>query len=262
MQDIAVLTGGQLISEEIGLKLEEVKLEMLGRAKKVSISKDDTIILGGAGTQAELEERCNVIRETITTTTSDYEKEKLQERLARLSGGVAVIKVGGASEVEVSEKKDRIDDALNATRAAVQEGFVPGGGVALLYAATALRDLKLANEDQNRGIRIVEKALAVPARAIAANAGYSGDVVVGRLLSDNEGKLRSTRGFNAATGEYVDMIKAGIIDPTKVVRTALVDAAGVSSLLTTTEVMIVDAPKKDSGSSSPPPYHGDNSGMF
>lgn len=264
LQDIAVLTGGQLISEEIGLKLEDVKGEMLGRAKKITISKDDTIILGGSGTVADLEERCNLIRDAIATTTSDYEKEKLQERLARLSGGVAVIRVGGASEVEVGEKKDRIDDALNATRAAIQEGIVPGGGVALLYSSDALKTMRLDNEDQNVGVRIVREALRAPCRAIAANAGYQGDVIIGKLLEKNEGKATNTLGFNAATGEYVDMVAKGIIDPTKVVRTALVDAAGVASLMTTTECMIVEAPKPAGGPSggAPPPYQGDGSGMF
>lgn len=240
LQDIAILTGGQVISDEIGLKLENVDMTMLGSAKKVTISKDDTIILDGAGSREGITERCDLLKATIDTTSSDYEKEKLQERLAKLSGGVAVIKVGGASEVEVGEKKDRVTDALNATRAAVSEGIVPGGGSALLHSSKVLNALKtgesVSNVDQKIGIEIVEKALLVPVRAIANNAGHEGSVVVGKLLENTD----KNSGFDAQEGTYVDMIKEGIIDPTKVVRTALVDAASVAGLMTTTEAMVAE----------------------
>jgi chaperonin GroEL len=245
LQDLAVLTGGQLISEEVGLKLENVTLEQLGSCAKLSASKDDTIILDGDGDKSAIEERCALLRDAITTTSSSYDKEKLQERLAKLSGGVAVIKVGGASEVEVGEKKDRVDDALNATKAAVEEGIVPGGGTALLYATQGLNNVQTQNQDQRVGVDIVRRALQVPAKSIIDNSGLEGAVVIGKLLEEAKGDLGSTRGMNAATGQYVDMIKAGIIDPTKVVRTALTDAAGVASLMTTTEAMIVDIPKEE-----------------
>jgi len=245
LQDLAVLTGGTVISEEVGLKLETATLESLGSCGKLTVSKDDSIVLDGEGDKAQIEERCNLLRDSADATTSSYEKEKLAERLAKLSGGVAVIKVGGASEVEVGEKKDRVDDALNATRAAVEEGIVPGGGMALLYATQALDSVKFDNQDQKVGIQLVRRALQVPAKSIIDNAGMEGAVVIGKLLEESNGNLRSTRGMNAATGEYVDMIQAGIIDPTKVVRTALTDASGVASLMTTTESMIVDLPAKD-----------------
>jgi len=242
LQDLAVLTGAQLVSEELGTKLDEATVEMLGSCKKITCSKDDTVILNGAGGRAEIEERCDLIRAGVSETSSEYEKEKLQERLAKLSGGVAVIKVGGASEVEVGEKKDRVDDALNATRAAVEEGIVVGGGYALCYASQNLGSVKTANRDQEVGVEIVRRALQVPAKSIINNAGMEGAVVIGRLLEEANGDVNFRRGMNSANGEYVDMIEAGIIDPTKVVRTALVDAAGVASLMTTTEAMIVDIP--------------------
>ena len=242
LEDIAILTGGQVISEDLGIKLENVTLEMLGRAKKVTITKDDTTIVDGVGERSDIEARIAQIKRQIEDTTSDYDKEKLQERLAKLAGGVAVIRVGGSTEVEVKEKKDRVDDALNATRAAVEEGIVPGGGVALLKASLALANLKGDNDDQNAGIAIVRRALQAPIRQIAENAGVEGSIVVGKVLENTS----ATFGFNAQTEEYVDMVKAGVIDPAKVVRTALQDAASVSSLLITTEAAIVEAPKKSS----------------
>lgn len=241
LQDLAALTGGQVITEDLGLKLEKVQIEMLGSAKKVTISKDDSIILDGGGDKKGLEERCEQIRSTIEASTSDYDKEKLQERLARLSGGVAVLKIGGASELEVGEKKDRVTDALNATKAAVEEGILPGGGVALLYAARELDKLQSANFDQKIGVQIIQNALKTPVHTIASNAGVEGAVVVGKLLEQEN----LDYGYDAAKGEYVDMVKAGIIDPLKVIRTALVDAASVSSLLTTTEAVVVELPKDD-----------------
>jgi len=241
LQDLAVLTGAEVISEDLGLKLEEVELKQLGRAEKVIVTQDDTVFLNGAGGKAAINERCELIRDSMARSTSDYDKEKLQERLARLAGGVAVLKVGGASEVEVGEKKDRITDALNATKAAVEEGIVPGGGVALLYATRGLKNLKFDNFDQNVGVKIIAEALKVPCKAIANNAGTDGAVVVGKLLEKEDNEW----GFNAQTGVYENMIKAGIIDPTKVVRTALVDAASVASLMTTTEAMVVELPKKE-----------------
>ena len=238
LQDIGVLTGGQVISEDLGIKLENVSLDMLGTAKRVSITKDDSTIVGGAGKKKDIEARCNQIRVQVEETTSDYDKEKLQERLAKIAGGVAVIKVGGATEVEVKERKDRVDDALHATRAAVEEGIVPGGGVALLYAINGLGKVAVENDDQKVGINIVKRALETPLRQIVENAGVDGAVVAGKLLEQKDSK----RGFNAQTERYVDMIKAGIIDPTKVVRTALQDAASVAGLLVTTEAMVADAP--------------------
>ncbi len=242
LEDIAILTGGQVISEDLGIKLENVTIDMLGKAKKVVVKKDDTTIVDGAGPKADIQARIGQIRKQIEDTTSDYDKEKLQERLAKLAGGVAVIKVGGATEVEVKERKDRVDDALNATRAAVEEGIVPGGGVALLRAAFKL-NIKGDNEDQNVGIGIVRKALEAPIRQIVENAGVEGSIVVGKLRESKD----ESYGFNAQTEEYVDMLKAGIIDPVKVVRTALQDAASVAGLIITTEASIADAPKKDSG---------------
>ncbi|XP_002978237.2 chaperonin CPN60-2, mitochondrial [Selaginella moellendorffii] len=241
LQDLAVLTGGQLVSEDVGIKLEKVDRSMLGSAKKVTISKDDSIVLDGLGDKKEIEERCEQIREAVKSSTSDYDKEKLQERLAKLSGGVAVLKIGGGSEAEVSEKKDRVTDALNATKAAVEEGIVPGGGVALLYASRDLDKLETPNFDQKVGVQIIQSALKMPTYTIAANAGVEGAVVVGKLWEQNDYNL----GYDAAKGEYVDMVKAGIIDPVKVLRTALGDAASVSSLLTTTEAVVYDLPKEE-----------------
>ena len=238
LQDIAVLTGGQVISEDLGMKLENVTLEMLGRAKKITITKDNTTIIDGAGVKAEIEARVAQIRQQIEDTTSDYDKEKLQERVAKLAGGVAVIKVGGMTEIEVKERKDRVDDALNATRAAVQEGIVVGGGVALMQAAHALDGLTGANADQNAGIAIVRRALEAPLRQIAQNAGVDGAVVAGKIRESTD----KTFGFNAQTEEYGDMFAFGVIDPAKVVRIALEDAASVASLLITTEAMIADRP--------------------
>ncbi|WKL58771.1 chaperonin GroEL [Asticcacaulis sp. ZE23SCel15] len=242
LEDIAILTAGQVISEDIGIKLESVTLDMLGRAKKVTITKDNTTIVDGAGEKSEIEGRVAQIKTQIEETTSDYDKEKLQERLAKLAGGVAVIRVGGSTEVEVKEKKDRVDDALNATRAAVDEGIVPGGGTALLKASLALTDLKGDNDDQTAGINIVRRALQAPIRQIVENAGVEGSIVVGKVL-DN---ASPTFGFNAQTEQYVDLVADGVIDPAKVVRTALQDAASVSGLLITTEAAVVEFPKKES----------------
>ncbi len=241
LEDIAILTGGQVVSEELGMKLENVTMDMLGSAKRVDISKDDTTIIDGSGNKDLIEARGQQIRKQIEETTSDYDREKLQERLAKLSGGVAVLRVGGASEVEVKEKKDRIDDALNATRAAVKEGVVAGGGVALLYSVKALDTLSPANQDQKVGIDIIRKATQAPLRQIAENAGVDGAVVAGKLLESDDVNY----GYNAQTGEYTDMVKAGIIDPTKVVRTALQDAASVAGLLITTEAMVTELPQKE-----------------
>ena len=241
LEDIAILTGGQVVSEDLGMKLENVTLDMLGTAKRVEISKDDTTIIDGAGAKDMIEARANQIKKQIEETTSDYDREKLQERLGKLSGGVAVIKVGGASEVEVKEKKDRIDDALHATRAAVKEGVVAGGGCALLYATKVLDKLSAANQDQKVGIDIIRRALQAPIRQIVENAGIDGALVVGKLLESND----SNFGYNAQTGEYVDMVKTGIIDPTKVVRTALQDAASVAGLVVTTEAMVTEIPQKE-----------------
>jgi len=248
LEDLATLTGGQVISEDLGIKLENVTLDMLGRAKKVTITKDDTTIVDGVGSKADIEARIGQIKRQIEDTTSDYDKEKLQERLAKLAGGVAVIRVGGSTEVEVKEKKDRVDDALNATRAAVEEGIVPGGGVCLLKASKSLEGLKGDNDDQEAGIAIVRRALQAPIRQIAENAGVEGSIVVGKILEN----ASVTFGFNAQTEEYVDLIAAGIIDPAKVVRTALQDAASVAGLLITTEAAIVEAPKKGGGAGGMP----------
>jgi chaperonin GroEL len=244
LQDIAILTGGQVISEDLGMKLENVGIDMLGRAKKVTITKDTTTIIDGAGDKAEIQARVAQVRQQIEDTTSDYDKEKLQERVAKLAGGVAVIRVGGMTEIEVKERKDRVDDALNATRAAVQEGIVVGGGVALMQAASALDGLKGVNSDQDAGIAIVRRALEAPLRQIAQNAGVDGAVVAGKVRESKD----KTFGFNAQTEEYGDMFKFGVIDPAKVVRIALEDAASVASLLITTEAMIADRPAdKSSG---------------
>ncbi len=243
LEDIAILTGGQLISEDLGIKLENVTLEMLGKAKKVTITKDDTMIVDGSGDKSGIEGRISQIKKQIEDTTSDYDKEKLQERLAKLAGGVAVVRVGGSTEVEVKEKKDRVDDALNATRAAVEEGIVPGGGVCLLKASKVLDGFKGDNDDQEAGVAIVRRALQAPIRQIAENAGVEGSIVVGKVLEN----ASPTFGFNAQTEEYVDMVKAGVIDPAKVVRTALQDAASVAGLMITTEAAIVEAPKKGGG---------------
>ena len=247
LQDIAVLTGGELISEDLGIKLENVTVQMLGKAKRVTITKDDTTIVDGAGKKADIEARIAQIKQQIEDTTSDYDKEKLQERLAKLAGGVAVIKVGGSSEVEVKERKDRVDDALNATRAAVEEGIVPGGGVALLWAAKSLK-VKGDNEDQEAGISIIRRALQAPIRQIAENAGVEGSIVVGKVTDHKSPSF----GFDAQTGEYGDLIGKGIIDPAKVVRVALQDASSVAGLLVTTEAMVAERPKKDLGSPAMP----------
>ena len=255
LEDIATLTNGTVISEEVGIKLESVTLEMLGTAKRVEITKEDTTIVDGAGDKEEIEARCNQIRAQSEETTSDYDREKLQERLAKLAGGVAVIRVGGATEVEVKERKDRVDDAMHATRAAVQEGIVAGGGVALVKALASLENLASANGDQEVGIRIIRKALEAPARQIANNAGADGSVIVGKLIEAEN----PTIGYNAQTGEFTDLIKAGVIDPTKVVRSALQNAASVAGLLVTTEAMVaeLDEPK----AAAPAPDMGGMGGM-
>jgi chaperonin GroEL len=254
LEDIAALTGGEVISEELGIKLENVTLDMLGRAKKVRIEKENTTIIDGAGKKADIEGRVAQIRAQIEDTTSDYDREKLQERLAKLAGGVAVIRVGGGSEVEVKERKDRVDDAMHATKAAVEEGIVPGGGVALLYAIKALDKLTPANPDQKVGIDIVRKALRAPARQIAENAGADGAVVAGKLTEQNNPNY----GYDAQAGEYKDLVAAGIIDPTKVVRVALQDAASVAGLLITTEAMVTDRPEPKAGAGMP---HDHSHGM-
>jgi chaperonin GroEL len=241
MQDIAIVTGGQVISDDLGMKLESVTIDMLGSAKRVTVTKDETTIIDGGGAKAEIEARVTQIRGQIEETTSDYDKEKLQERVAKLAGGVAVIRVGGMTETEVKERKDRVDDALNATRAAVQEGIVVGGGVALVQGAKALDGLKGENPDQDAGIQIVRRALEAPLRQIAENAGVDGSVVAGKVRESDD----VTFGFNAQTEEYGDMFKFGVVDPAKVVRTALQDAASVAGLLVTTEAMIADKPSKE-----------------
>jgi chaperonin GroEL len=256
LEDIAILTGGTVISEDIGIKLESVTLEMLGRAKKVSITKENTTIVDGSGQKSDIEGRVAQIKAQIEETTSDYDREKLQERLAKLAGGVAVIRVGGATEIEVKEKKDRIDDALNATRAAVQEGIVPGGGTALLRASVVL-NIKGANEDQTAGINIVRKSLQSLVRQIAENAGDEGSIIVGKILESDTDNY----GYNAQTGEFGDMIAMGIVDPVKVVRTALQNAASVAGLLVTTEAMIAETPKKESAGGGMPGGMGGMGGM-
>jgi len=245
LQDIAILTGGTAISEDLGMKLENVTLEMLGRAKKVVIEKENTTIVDGAGKTADISARVAQLKAQIEETTSDYDREKLQERLAKLAGGVAVIRVGGATEVEVKERKDRVDDAMHATRAAVEEGILPGGGVALLRALKALDGLPHENSDQKAGIDIVRRAIQVPARQIVENAGEDGSLIVGKLLENDS----YSWGFNAATGEYQDLVSAGVIDPAKVVRTALQDAASIASLLITTEALVAEKPKKSADNS-------------
>jgi chaperonin GroEL len=252
LEDMAVLTGGQVISADLGIKLENVTLDMLGTAKRVRIDKDNTTIIDGSGKKKDIEARCAQVRAQIEDTSSDYDKEKLQERLAKMSGGVAVIRVGGASEVEVKERKDRVDDAIHATRAAIEEGIVPGGGSALLYAVRAIEKLRVSNDDQRRGVDIVRRALEAPIRQIAENAGVDGSVIVGRLLDQKD----NNQGYDAQKEEYCDMVKSGIIDPTKVVRIALESAASVAGLLITTEAMIADKPEKKSSSGG----HGDMGG--
>ena len=247
LEDIAILTGGQVISEDLGIKLESVTIDMLGKAKKVTITKDDTTIVEGVGGKDEIEARVAQIKRQIEDTTSDYDKEKLQERLAKLAGGVAVLRVGGSTEVEVKEKKDRVDDALNATRAAADEGIVPGGGIALLKASKILADVKGDNADQNAGIAIIRRALQAPIRQIAENSGVEGSIVVGKVLENGDASF----GFNAQTEEYGDLVQMGVIDPAKVVRTALQDAASVAGILITTEAAVADAPKKSGGASAP-----------
>ena len=254
LEDMAILTGGQLIAKDLGIKLENVTLDMLGRAKRVLVEKENTTIIDGVGKKKEIEGRCAQIRAQIEETTSDYDKEKLQERLAKLAGGVAVIKVGGATEIEVKERKDRVDDALHATRAAVEEGIVPGGGTALLYAVAALEKIKGANDDQKVGVEIVRRAIQVPLKQIVENAGHDGAVIAGKLLEQKNQRW----GFDAQKDEYCDMVKVGIIDPTKVVRTALQDAASVAGLLITTEAMVADKPEKKAAPSVP---GGDMGGM-
>jgi chaperonin GroEL len=248
LEDIATLTAGNVVSEDLGIKLENVTLNMLGRAKKVTIDKDNTTIVDGSGKKADIEARIRQIRQQIEETTSDYDKEKLQERLAKLAGGVAVIRVGGATEAEVKERKDRVEDAMHATRAAVEEGILPGGGVPLLRAVKALDRLNVENEDQRAGVRIVRKALEAPARQIASNAGEDGSIIVGKIV-DN---ATYTWGYDAQTGIYGDLVAAGIIDPTKVVRTALQDAASIAGLLITTEAMVAEKPKKAAPPAPPP----------
>jgi len=252
LEDIAVLTNGQMISEDLGIKLENVTLQMLGKAKRVSITKDNTTIIDGSGKKKDIEARVSQIKAQIEETTSDYDKEKLQERLAKLAGGVAIIKVGGATEVEVKERKDRVDDALNATRAAVEEGIVPGGGVMLLKATKAIT-VKGDNEDQDAGINIVRKALQSPIRQIAENAGVEGSIVVGKVMDERSGSF----GYDAQADQYGDLIEKGIIDPAKVVRIALQDAASIAALMITTEAGVAEAPKKDAGHAE----HGHGGGM-
>ena len=257
LEDIAILTGGQVVSEDLGIKLENVTVDMLGKAKKISMTKEESTIVEGAGKKGDITGRCNQIRQQIEETSSDYDREKLQERLAKLAGGVAVIKVGGATEVEVKEKRDRVEDAMNATRAAVEEGIVPGGGTALLNAIKILGKLKPENDDQRVGIEIVGRALQAPVKQIAENAGESGAVVAGKLLEGKGGVW----GFNAQLGKFEDLVKAGIVDPVKVVRTALQDAASVSGLLITTEAMIADAPEDKAAAMPPMPDMGGMGGM-
>ncbi len=258
LEDIAILTKGDLISEDLGIKLDNVTLEMLGTAKRVEITKEDTTIIDGAGSKDDIAARCNQIRAQVEETTSDYDKEKLQERLAKLAGGVAVIKVGGATEIEVKERKDRVDDAMHATRAAVEEGIVPGGGVVFVKAIASLDKVKFDNPDQKMGIDIVRRALKAPAKQIADNAGQDGAVIVGKLLESTDNNY----GFNAQSNEFCDLVKAGVIDPTKVVRSALQNAASVAGLLITTEAMVADRPEPASGSGGGMPDMGGMGGMM
>jgi chaperonin GroEL len=252
LEDIAILTGGQVISEDLGIKLENVTLDMLGQAKRVRVEKENTTIIDGGGRKDDIQGRCTQIRQQIEETTSDYDREKLQERLAKLAGGVAVIRVGGATEVEVKEKKDRVEDAMHATRAAVEEGVVAGGGAALLYAIRALEQVKPTNNDQKVGIDIVKRALQMPSRQIAENSGTDGSIVVGKLLESSDTNF----GYDAQKGEFTDMVRAGIIDPTKVVRHALQDAASVAGLLITTEAMVAEKPEPKPAAPAMPPGGG------
>ena len=252
LEDIGILTGGQVISEDLGIKLESVTTDMLGRAKRISITKEETTIIDGSGKKADVSGRCSQIRAQVEETSSEYDREKLQERLAKLAGGVAVIKVGGATEVEVKERKDRVDDALNATRAAVEEGVVIGGGCALLNATKALKKVNVGNDDQQVGVDIVRRSLQSPVRQIVENAGFDGAVVAGKLQESKD----ANRGFDAQNEKYVDMFRAGIVDPTKVVRAALEDAASVAGLLITTEVMVADMPEDDAGAPAMPDMGG------
>src|SRR2546426_11371360 len=248
LEDIAILTGGTMVSADLGIKLENVTMDMLGRAKKALLDKENTTIVNGAGKKADIQGRIGQIKAQIEETTSDYDREKLQERLAKLAGGVAVIHVGGATEVEVKERKDRVDDAMHATRAAVEEGILPGGGVALLRAGEVLKKIRTANDDQKTGVEIVRKALSTPARQIALNAGEDGSIIVGNVLE----KDQYSYGFDAQNGEYVNLVTKGIIDPTKVVRAALQNAASIAGLLITTEAMVAERPKKESGAPAMP----------
>jgi chaperonin GroEL len=253
LEDIAILSGGTVISEDLGIKLENVTLDQLGKAKKIVVEKENTTIIDGAGKKQEIKARVQQIKAQIEETTSDYDREKLQERLAKLAGGVAVIRVGGATEIEVKERKDRVDDAMHATRAAVEEGILPGGGVALLRAGKVLEKIQPENDDQKAGIEIVRRALQIPARQIAINAGADGSIVVGKLLEKSEYGW----GYNAQSGEYQDLVKAGVIDPAKVVRTALQDAASVAALLITTEALVAEKPKKEAAPAVPAGGMGD-----
>src|SRR5450759_4281404 len=257
LEDIAVLTGGQVVSEDLGVKLEHAAIEQLGRAKRIVVDKDNTTIVGGAGNRKQIDARIEQIRREIEKTTSDYDREKLQERLAKLAGGVAVIRVGGASEIEVKERKDRVDDAMHATRAAVEEGILPGGGVALLRASEVLKRIRTQNDDQKTGVEIVRKAISYPARQIAINAGEDGSIIVGKILE----KDQYAYGFDAQSGEYVNLTSTGIIDPTKVVRVAIQNAASVAALLITTEAMVAEVPKKNVGGGGMPPGGGGMGGM-
>ncbi|MDF1791893.1 MAG: chaperonin GroEL [Thalassobaculaceae bacterium] len=252
LEDIAILTGGTVVSEDLGINLDSVTLDMLGTSKRVTITKDETTLVDGAGKKKDIEGRCSQIRAQVEDTTSDYDREKLQERLAKLAGGVAVIRVGGATEIEVKERKDRVDDAMHATRAAVQEGILPGGGAALVYAIKALEKVKYANDDQRMGINIIRRALEAPARQIATNAGHDGSVIVGKLLESKD----STWGFDAQSGGFTDLVKAGIIDPTKVVRSSLQNAASVAGLLITTEAMVAEKPEPKSAAPAAPDMGG------
>jgi len=258
LEDIAILTSGQVISEDLGIKLENVSLDMMGSAKRITITKEETTIVEGAGNKKDIEGRCNQIRAQIDETTSDYDREKLQERLAKLAGGVAVLNIGGATEVEVKERKDRVEDALNSTRAAVEEGIVPGGGVALLYATRVLGKVECENDDQKVGIDIIRRALQAPTRQIAENAGVDGAVVAGKLLEQKDANF----GFDAQTETYKDLVKAGIVDPVKVVRTALQDAASIAGLLITTEAMVAEKPDDKPAMPMPPPDMGGMGGMM
>tara|TARA_B100001964_G_C14147564_1_gene560430 strand:- start:263 stop:1276 length:1014 start_codon:yes stop_codon:yes gene_type:complete len=259
LEDIAVLTQGQVISEDLGIKLENVTLDMMGSAKRVNITKEETTIVEGGGKNKDIQGRCNQIRQQVEETSSDYDREKLQERLAKLAGGVAVLNIGGATEVEVKERKDRVDDALNATRAAVEEGIVPGGGVALLRATKVLDKINLDDADQQVGVQIVKRSLQAPVRQIAENAGVDGAVVAGKLLENKDIKI----GFDAQTESYKDLVKAGIVDPTKVVRTALQDAASIAGLLITTEAMVAEKPDDKAAAAMPPmPDMGGMGGMM